>query len=435
MIRMVATFAALVLAVLPSEVDAARAHRAQLHPTQVPWTVYLTTGHLSGEVRTKTEAATAFMVCAASRQPIIERSVPAPIADGVFVISIFDLKWDFREWQKLATKYPYKTGHEIPYIIRADWLILQLADNTKSDAYYGLLYGDSKINRDKYLKLFGVNPDDITHFGQVVTRVPGFSPNVAGQRWIEGAPNNTGGFGFFTKDSSEIDFNSDPLNLTFKHEAEEHLQPITKISRTSGHRGFLLAALLSDANGNRQDEAPTRIVGDHQEFRGQKAIRNNGSCWGCHPKGIIMPGTNELREYLAGGVELGVAKKDDAEKIETQQLTDSAKIIIRAQEDYEATLREINGLSGTENSLAFANAIDLYDRDLDLASAAAELYCEPEELVNALAYASSKAKDIGPRLAGLPMPGKKISRAAWERGGYLLALYALQEYRTTKTAQ
>lgn len=74
-----------------------------------------------------------------------------------------------------------------------------------------------------------------------------------------------------------------------------------------GSAGVPFAAWLNDAKGKRQEEAPPSIVTDHLGFRGQKAIRNWGSCVGL--------GRSLLRR-LHGGPDVGARKVSNQIELE-----------------------------------------------------------------------------------------------------------------------
>lgn len=429
MTRMLTTIALLLLAVSPIDYDAALADRAQFPAAELGYFYYLTTSHLAGEQKAACDATLAFVVASSSQQQIIEKAMPALVQDGLYRIDLRDVKWDWRLWHKVIDRYPYREQPtKLPLVIRGDWLITQLVDTTQSNAYYLLLYGRDDLNRDDFLQAWGVNNDAKTHFGIITRSKSPIGPAVSGIRLVENRPTKNRGTAWGTRDSAKIDADSDPLehlDSKFRHQAEEWLVAMPKQSIATGRRGSLLAAWLNDAQGKRQEEAPPSIVTDHHGFRGQQAIRNWGSCVGCHASGINDPGVSELRQYIAAGVDVYATPKKLQEQIELFHLSDAAKQIARDNEDWAAGVAMCNGLSGAENAEAFAGTIEGYDRDVSLEVAAAELYTEAAELRLALAYASQNGLKLSARLSGLAHQ-KSISRAAWEEGGWYVAWTALQ---------
>jgi hypothetical protein len=428
MIRMIAFVAATLFAVLPAEVSQASVDRARLPASEAGYVIYFSTSHLEGEQRAKCEAAMAFTVASASRQQIVERCTPERIGDTLYRLDLRDAGWDWRQWFHVAKGYPYYGGKA--YVYRADWLVVQLGDTTQSDAYYRLLYGRDKVDLADFLKVWGVNNDATYHFGVVTQSKHPLGPAVAGVRLVENRPTNTRGSAWGTRDSAVIDGKSDPLqhlDNSFKHDASEWLVAMPKQSLTTGERGALMAYFLADGKGNRQEEAPPAIVTDHLGFRGQHAIRNVGSCVGCHATGYLPPGVSELRSYIAKGVDVYATPKALQEQIERFHLSDSAKQLARDNEDFIAGVRMTSGLDGEANAEAFRATFAYYDADLSLAVAASELHATPDDLRLALAYASNGGVKLGVRLAGLPHEGT-ISRRTWEQFGYLTAYYALQDW-------
>jgi hypothetical protein len=430
---MIAVMAALLMSVTSAEILAAQADRAQYAvPHDYGYVFYLSTSHLSGEAKIKTENAIKFSSATSSRQQIIEKCVPVEVADGLYRIDLRDMKWDWRLWHKVVAKYPYAYGLQSVY--RADWLHVQLSDTTGSNAHYLLLYGRDDFNRNDFLKFWQVNNDITTHFGVICRSNDPSGPAVTGLRLVECRPTSLWGSAWGTRDSAVINKKSDPsenLQNNFQHDAEEWLIANPKQSTTTGKRGSLLAAWLNDAKGKRQEEAPPNIVTDHHGFRGQRAIRNWGSCVSCHAQGINDPGISELRTFIERGVLVDAKPKKVQEQIELYHLSDASKQIARDNEDFAAGVEMCNGLTGLENAEAFNAAIDLYDAELTLETAAAELHTDAKELRLALAYASNAGVNLGFRLSSLPHGGT-ITRAAWEQHGYYDAYRALSNWRTAK---
>lgn len=421
MTRMLTTLALLLLAAAPTDLDAALADRAQYPVADHGYFYYVSTSHLAGEQRAKCDATLAFVVASSSQQQIIEKATPVKVQEGLHRIDLRDTRWDWRNFHKVLARYPYNhRPDQLPLVIRADWLVLQLVDTTQSNAHYLLLYGRDDLDRNAFLKAWGVNNDAASHFGVITRSVAANGPAVSGIRLVENRPTATRGSAWGTRDSAKIDIKSDPLEHldgNFRHDAEEWLVAMPKQSLATGRRGSLLAAWLNDAKGKRQEEAPPSIVTDHLGFRGQKAIRNWGSCVGCHATGINDPGVSELRSYIAAGVDVYASPKKLQEQIELFHLSDAGKQIARDNEDFAAGVAMCNGLSGEANAEAFTGTIEGYDRDVTLDVAAAELSVEPAELRLALAWASQSGLRLGARLSGLAHD-RPLSRAAWEDHWY-----------------
>lgn len=423
----------LALGILPADLAAAKADRAEVPLSEWGYCFYLSTSHLVGEERAKCEAALPFVVASCSRQTIVERCTPVPVAEGLYRIRLDDLGWDWRQWGHVVAAYPYATTPgKLQLVYRADWLIVTLADTTHSDAYYRLLYGTAELNREQFLEVHGVSKKAEHHFGVIVRSEHPLGPSVAGLRLVENRDTDQRGSAWGTRDSAKITAKSDPtehLAGDFEHDAEEWIVSMPKISLRTGERGTVFGYLLANGKGVRQEEAPPAIVTDHLGFRNQAAIRNWGSCVGCHASGFLDPGVSELRQLIAGkdaGVDVYAYPKALAEQIERFHLSDAALQIKRDNEDYAAGLRLINGLDGPTNAECFRAAIDDYDRDVDLATAAAETYTTPAELRLAIANYNQQGARVSARLAALA-DNIALPRTRWEEE-WIAALLAVQSW-------
>lgn len=407
------------------ETQAALSDRAQLPRADWGFTYYVNTASVERGDQAQLGGVLAFVCASSSRQDIIERCTPEQVTPTLWRIDLRNMKWDWRQWWHVLNSYPYRTGkgayragYPPPLVIRADWLCVALADTSQSDAYYRLLYGTPKLSRDDFLRVWGANKKVSTHFGVIVDSDSPIGPSVAGVRLVENFPTSNRGDVWRTRDSAEINAKSDPLeHLTggFKHVAEELIAAMPKHSLRTGQRGRLQAYLLSDAKGNRQEEAPGKIVTDHLGFRGAATIRNWGSCIGCHTKGINNPGTSELRRLIAipDGPEIYADRKSQ-EFIERFHLSDAGLQIKRDCEDYALGVAMCNGWDGETNAKHFRAAIDSYDAAVTLRQAAREAYLTPAEFRLALGWASSNGYPLPARLAALANNDEALPRAAWE---------------------
>jgi hypothetical protein len=400
------------------------ADRSRYPHADWPYLRWLTVDHLAGEQAEDCAVALRLMVCSSSLQPIIERCVPAEIAPGVYRIDLRDLHWSIEDWRKVVASYPYshaKTASGIPdpAIVRGDWLLLQLADASKSDAYYRLMFGGDKIpkTRDDWLKLLDVSTepgldDAYRNFG-LVEGDSGVAKNKV--RWIESRPSGRG-YAWGTRDTLAVTTDKDPLEHidgNYQHDGEEWIVGIEKVSLTTGQRGALQVYLLSDGKGTRVDKAPIDLVEDSSQFRGLREIRNPGSCVQCHDSGLNDFTVNEFRRAVASGVDPYVSKKQLQAALEAFHLADTSRDIKRANEDFAAAVTWSTGKPPIEAAACFKRAVLAYDAPLDLAAAARELGAEPEAWKLSLAHASSSGYRLGARLAGMAH-GNTIPREAWE---------------------
>lgn len=423
----------------PETRAAANADRDGLAAVDWGYTFYLTTDALPDVRRQPAERVTAFAVSSFSRSVVLEHHLPAHVVRGLSRIDLRGLQWSRSDWDVVMAKYPYAPqSRPLPLIVRADWLVVQLADNFESDAGYRLLYGGRQIpqTRDDFLRAWQVNwggsqdPLLLAH----VEKESGVS--LLRLRRIENRPSANRGYAWGTEDNARRNLSAlnDPLETLLgsrKHDAEEWIVGFPKISATQGAGGTAQAYLLANGDGKRQDRAPVDIVEDTTRFRGAAEIRNSGSCIACHAEGIKPLAKNDLRDAIARGVEV-FADKRSQQLIEQQYLADTRLRIeaIRNQEDYTTFVLLCTGWSPSENVRAFRQLIDDYDRPLTLEDAARELYVTPQELTHAFGYASTRQIKLGARLSDLPHGGT-IDRAYWE-SQFSVAWSALELWKDLK---
>lgn len=342
---------------------------------------------------------------------------PLLVPTDLYRINLLHLEWGYDEWLKILGKYPY--GYtENPIVIRGDWLMHELMDGTRSNAYYLLLYGEASTpkNAADFFTFFKVRTDQQEKLGFGL--VAGESPvSIARERLIEHTEVDAG-YAWQTFDVFELQDGKGPLDVLnprkMAHNGTELIIGIPKVSVRQRIRGNLQVYQLGDDKDNRIEEANGRLVQDYIGFKHHKVIVNAGSCIQCHGKGINPPQLNGLEKLLLDGVEL---KAQDSERqlIERFHLTDVGKEIRRNQEDFASAVLACNGTDPETNAALFKASIDGYWSDLTLEQTAREVDSTPDELTRALAYASEKKLEVGARFAGLAH-GRKISRATMETG-------------------
>lgn len=372
--------------------------------------------------RSDLEVALRLVVASTTRQPILERSIPEPITPTLFRIRLDRLAWPAATWRDIVARHPYARSRN-PLVIRGDWLLAELSDGHASPAYYDLLFGDVR-RRDAALALFDVDPDPTWRFGLI----EGNSAVAVNRvRWIENRPTPRG-YCWITRDVAELNRETDMLESPdggFRHDGEEIIIGVPKIHQASGERGALQVYFLANGDGKMVGRAPVDLVVDKTRFRGLAEIRAPGSCIQCHARGINPFKTNELRSYLAAGAEL-----DASPGVETFHLSDLEIERQRNADDFTSTVRLVTGKPAAEASAAFSRAVARYDRELDAATAAAELRTTAEELRLALAWASATGQRLTARLTGLAH-GKTIPREAFAES-YVDGLAILENWKAQK---
>lgn len=382
-----------------------------------PFVYYIDTEPWVGEQRTDLLAAIRLMVCSTSRQPIVELCLPQQVdgAANLFRMDLRKLQWEYDDWKAVLSANPYG-GFGL--VVRADWLLAELADETQSDAYHNLLF-TSKLRpktRDEMLALLGVSNERSLVFGMIEGE-----SGVAkqGTRWIENRPGlRTDAWG--TRDSLALTFEKDPLEHpdgSMVHDGEEWIFDIFKMSSTTGASGNLQGYALFNGQGNSVAEAPVALVEDSTNFRNQKAIRVPGGCVQCHKVGKNPITVNEIRRQSEAGVQQFVGDAELARRLQAFHLSDIiSKEIERSNEDYQVIVQHITGLPSDKAAEAFQRSINAYDAPLDMVAASQEFvrYGYPAEDATRALQAASQGGTTGARISALAR-GQKIPREAWEQ--------------------
>jgi hypothetical protein len=421
-----------VVATPATDAAAALQHRQQFPQSEWGYHYYLSTASVAPDHRADLAVAVRLMVASSSLQPIVERCTPQPVTDTLWHVDLRELQWAVDDWHKVLADYPYATAR-LPIVVRADWLLLQLADQTDSDAYFRLLFGGDRIpkQRDDWLDLLKVSRERSKDFDALRFGLIESESGVAKQdaRWMERHP-VLGGYAWGTRDILEVAPDADPLEHPagdFEHDGEEWIVGIPKVSLTTGDRGALQVYALSSGDGKIVAEAPVDLVEDSTTFRQQRAVRNPGSCVQCHTEGLNLPSTNDYRQLIVDGVDVVFyGDKDKQDQIDAFHLGDVERELSRANEDFQAIVRLATGVESAAAVKAFKATVDRFDAALDLDATARELGTTPENWRLAIGYASTQTSTLPARVAGLPH-GRTIPRAAWE-GIYHEALHRLHAW-------
>lgn len=391
-----------------------------------PFIYYLSLGNTIDVERDELRLATKFMVASTSMQPILEDTIPVDIPQtNLLRIDIRLLGWEYADWHTvIAARYPY---HEsVPLVIRADWLLLELADMHASDSYHRLLYGGNPLpkTRDEVLKKLGVANESEHKFG-LIEGQSGVS--VQGIRLIENRPVFRG-YAWGTSDVLALDGNRDPLlhpTGTFPFDGQEWIIGVPKLSRQTGDRGALQVYFLNDKNANLVGRAPIDLVVDETRFRGLHEIRVPGSCIQCHTTGINPPTTNEVRELINSGISVA-ADKQSEQAISKFHLGDPIKEVHRNQDDYQSMVEIGFGVKSSRVSEVFKRAIERYEKPLDLVMTAEEMGVDVKVWADSILRVAG-SPDAGPRLPGL-IKKRTIPRRQWEED-YLYGVDILNSLR------
>lgn len=390
---------------------------------------YVTIANLPEEMKGKVLASLRLVVPSLSLKPLIDDQLPQPVVGNptLFYLDLTALGWEKSLPKVLMRDYPHGKRGYWPLVVQGDWLVQHISDASESTAHYELLY-DGKIfkTREEFLKAHGVVTDKQHRFGMIEAKS---GVAVAGKRWIEAFP-QVGGYAWGTRDSRKIDRDHDPLERpdgTFKHDAEEWIFKIRKLSSRTGRRGDLQAYALFNGQGVRQDKAPVDIVEDHTKVRGAE-IRNGVSCFVCHATGMNEPTLNELRDFIRRGGELFANKKAQSE-IEAFHFSDMTKELGRNREDYQEMVEHATGLPSPDAAACIAATVKWYDKPVTLETIALDFGKTPAEVRLAigryeLAYGAAGMQKLGARLADV-VNGGEIPRDAYDSLGSHELLYEI----------
>ena len=418
--------AAVLVAVSPADLDAARADYASSRAIgQEPRYLAL---HATDP---SLVAATMFMVPACSRATVLDGMVPQRMPGTKLLrVDLRELGWSVKSWQKVCG-YPNNptTAQENPLIVDAGFLLNELADGTQSAAYFELIFGDKKPKTiDEFLAAFGIdrNKQGGLAYG-VIPNTSGVNLARNASRLMEHS-DGVNSEAWITWDVLEVKDGADPLEGLFANgfqdDGTEGYVLTTRLAGTE--RVILPVTFLADGKGKLVHEAPGALVEDSTELFGDRIIRSPGSCFVCHTEGSQPVNGNALAERLKSGVELRSYEYAKQKQIEFFHLADTAPELKRWDDGFARALKHINGLTPAENSAAIKAAIASYLADVTLERAASELDCDPERLQLALAFASSRYISIGNRLAGLAH-GVPVPRSQWSVD-YLKAKQYVAEY-------
>lgn len=359
------------------------------------------------------EPVAKFVAVLASREPLIDFCIPVRVSDKLLRLNLTALRWSTADWSKVAgcPSNPY-TANVDQLIVPAGFFIDRVTDQTRSDAYFRLLFGGDKIPKTltEFLSAAG-GIDRKKQRGLEQLHVEANSgvnvtPNAA--RLVEFV-DGLHAFAFETYDTKAPGPGADPLeqlDRNFKFDGIECFVLVPKVS-TTGVRGFFPVTALANAKEEIVAEAPVDLVIDKQQTGGFPSIRNPSSCIGCHAASQPLT-LNALRDRLSRGVELLTYDKRRQVEIELKHLATMQAGLTAWDTGFAAALSVVNGLSPEQNSLAFSVTVANYRADVTVATAAADLFCTPAELRLSLGYASAHKLYMSNRLAGLahdvPLP-------------------------------
>ena len=398
--------------------DTIQAHLGELSAFDRPYARYFTLTHLynAGE---GPEALGAYKIALSKLVNSLSWGVdvinPTPIdrQETLFYIDLRHYEWDVRNeaWTQIEREYPYsidfdpetqaglheKLTHlrtemdcEVPFV-HVDWF---LANASLPPLYHDIL-DLPKTDRELEQQLE-------VNVKRNIESAPGVRVWRAGFRESGVSNNNrvverhTSRYGAYWK-SYDFAGNVGPQNifthpLTFRHDGGEVV-----FNLPNGLQGYY----ISDASGNRIDEAPTTIVSN--PAASNPAVRNGLSCIGCHTEGMKTFEDDVRADILK--LPDGPVRDQGLRLYVEQSVMDD--LVAKDTELYRAALEDTGGVfGGIEPVHRFHEE---FQGTVDAAHAAAAVGLETATFLQEIRD-KQRLRSLG--LAGL-LEGGNVSRDAW----------------------
>ncbi len=382
-----------------------RADLENLEPRRRRFVRYLTLAHLANagvpeEERTRHRQALAKLVNSLSWQPRITLPQPIDAERTVYRIDLRDHKWTARQWDRLASAYPYRidsgpteqalaslAGSPRP-VLRGDWFaatasrppfyhdFLQLPGTDR--ALERLLQVDvaANLQEDSVVRA-GFNGSGVARNNRVLERHDAlhgaywrsydFSDNTGRQNIFDHPLGPLPGSGAFQPAGGEIIF---------------HLP--------NGLQGYLLV----DGQGRRVDKAPGDIVSDPK--RPDRLVENGLSCMGCHFGGLL-PKDDQVRVHVLKNP--AAFSREDREAV-LALYPPAGRLRALVKEDNDRFARALAQAGTTPGEFEPISTVVLrYEAVLDLRAAAAEAGLTADDFASRLRRSPALGRTLGPLLA------------------------------------
>jgi mono/diheme cytochrome c family protein len=377
-----------------------------LEPRQRRFTRYLTLTHLlqarlPAEDLQRHHQAIAKLVNSLSWHSRITKPKTIDPAKTIYRLDLRDYRWTARQWDRLATTYPYRLGDQseagresaklagcdVPQV-RGDWFV---ATASRPPFYYDfvqipltdrglerLLQVDLLANlQDDNAMRAGFNGSGVARNNRLIERhdaVHGaywrsydFSDNTGRQNLFEHPLGPGNGANAFAQAGGEIIFNL-----------------------PNGLQGYMLV----NGDGQRVDKAPGEIVSDPK--RPDRLVEAGVSCMSCHVKGL-HPKDDQVRAHVSKNANAFPA--GDRAVVKALYVP-TAKFRAALNEDAERFAAALAKTGVTVNDAEPIEAVTLrYEAVLDLTSAAAESGLPTEEFAGRLRRSPALTRTLGALLA------------------------------------
>ncbi|MEM7155855.1 MAG: c-type cytochrome domain-containing protein [Myxococcota bacterium] len=393
-------------------IDVMLADIATVPPTDRLFTRYLTLTHLYNvgyclEDLDQFRFGLSKSINSLSLDPIITRPQPIDAEETIYRIDLRDYDWEAAQgidkWELLVDNNPYAvrlldddaqvlqqfTGTFVPFMA-ADWFV---HDSAEPPLYYDMvdipgtmsqLEAQLGINISANIATFEVERAGFLNSGvsqsnRVFERhqLP-FAGNAS--LWVS--------YDFETSEGAQNIF-ANPLD--FQENGGEAI-----FNLPNGMQAYI----ITDAQGNRLDEAPINIVTD--PLQEDKVVRAGISCMSCHDSGLKVK-SDEIRDYVAASLDFDATTKEIVEQLHPRASEMSTIIDLGSQTFLQAVTAAWDG--PVENVEPIIEVYARFDGNVDLERAAAEFGVSPNALLSQLGQ-------LDPTYA--PLVTGVISREAFE---------------------
>jgi mono/diheme cytochrome c family protein len=348
------------------------------------------------------------------------RRVVKPVAadsnQTILRIDLRDYKWNDRVWNRILSANPYGvdigtpaskycsevTDCPLPYV-RGDWFVAAASRPPLCHDVLQLPTTDAELEKQLHIDVEeNIRQERVSRAG---FNGSGVSRN---NRLIE---RHETGYGAYWK-SYDFAGSADRENL-FEHPLGpggtspfDHAGGEIIFSLPNGFQGYMLV----DGKGNRIEKGPTAIVSDPKQA--DRAVVNGVSCMSCHVRGMI-----EKSDQIRASVLQNPKAFDKKEADSILALYPPKKELDKLfQEDAERFARAVADTGGRMDrqghvvgSDPVVNLARLFERELDLPLAAAEVGVKSEVLIRAIDRSPALARALGV----LKVEGGTIQRDAF----------------------
>lgn len=177
-------------------------------------------------------------------------------------------------------------------------------------------------------------------------------------------------------------------------------------SLPNGFQGYMIV----DERGRRIDKAPTEVVADPR--RPDRAVTNGISCMGCHDRGII-PKKDEIRDHVLANRRAFERRSVPATRDILALYPPGDRLRAMFARDRKRFARAMKRAGITGKVEPINASARMFEAELDLVRAAAELGLPPEALRRRLQRAPASRSDLQRELGALLVPGGTIARDAF----------------------